>query len=94
MLILVSVGKKQNNKIMTTIEKLSDDMFNGQHPNEIYEGYTKTLRHATEIKVPVVGECYLFGSLRTSEVISIESVDDTTCIFKTENSTYKITLIK
>lgn len=65
------------------IIKISDDIFNGIHPNNINTGYVKEGYELDPLKV---GERYCVGSLRTSLVTEI--VSDT--IFKTENSTYKI----
>ena len=71
--------------------KISDDKFNGNHPNGIYEGFSYTA-HIT--KKPVVGERFYFETISdhprnhlfTSTVTEI--VDD--MIFKTNNSTYKL----
>lgn len=70
------------------IIKVSDDMFNGIHPNGIDEGYTAYSNHKNEL---VVGERYFFGSILTSTVTEIISETENETIFKTKNSTYKIT---
>ena len=65
------------------ITKLSDDKFNGVHPNGINEGFTS---EGVESYPPEVGQNYYGGGLRTSVVTKI--IDENT--FKTLNSTYKI----
>ena len=70
--------------------KISDDKFNGNHPNGIIEGYTRVGKLINDI---VIGDQVLVANnaryLRTSEVTEI--IDDIT--FKTENSTYKIEVL-
>ena len=70
--------------------KISDDKFNGNHPNGIIEGYTRVGKLINDV---VIGDQILVVNnthyLRTSEVTEI--IDDIT--FKTENSTYKIEVI-
>lgn len=73
---------------LTIIRKVSDDKFEGQHPNGINEGYT-TFGYL--LKDITVGErCIVYFTntqyLNTSKVTEI--IDENT--FKTENSTYKI----
>ena len=76
--IAVAIGKK------VRITKLSDDEFNGQHPNGIYKGYT---REGIELKPPTIGErYYLSDRFSTSPVTKI--IDKNT--IKTTYSTYKI----
>ena len=75
---------------MATITKLSDDKFNGQHPNNINSGYTKTI-NVEELPSIEVGVYYYFGSLRTSTVTEIISQTDDKIKFKTINSTYVVT---
>lgn len=65
------------------ITKLSDDFFEGNHPNHIYEGYTKI---GLESNPPKVGEMYWVNEFHTSLVQEI--LDENT--FKTLYSTYKI----
>ncbi len=66
------------------LTKLSDDRFNGSHPNGINEGYIKK---GIEIEIPTIGDNYwVGGNWRTSPVTEI--IDENT--FKTLNSTYKI----
>ena len=82
-------------KMIYKIEKISDDKFNGNHPNGIFEGYCLT-GHIE--KQPVVGERFHFGTdkdhprnhLFTSVVTKILTNDT----FKTRNSTYKLEKIE
>jgi len=69
------------------ITKLSDDKFNGKHPNGIYEGHETV---GLEFAAPKVGERYNVQGLSTSLVTEI--VDENT--FKTLNSTYKIEVVE
>lgn len=74
---------------IVVIIKLSDDVFNGFHPNGIDKGYTKVGKLYEDLQVGK--RCIVindkFGSyLSTSTVVEI--VDEHT--FKTENSTYSI----
>ena len=71
--------------------KLSDEMFNGHHPNAIYNGHTVTGQLTDDITIgepayldAVTGDS--FGWFHTSKVTEI--IDDET--FKTKNSTYHI----
>jgi hypothetical protein len=75
---------------MAKITKLSDDVFNGAHPNGINEGFNITADIIPEI--PVVGFRYSFGRLSTSYITEIVSITEKEYIFKTKNSTYKIEL--
>lgn len=78
---------KKEEGFIVTIVKLSDDKFDGMHPNGIDEGYVKS---GKAFKMPTVGERFFIGyNWATSEVTEI--VDEVT--FKTLNSTYKITSI-
>jgi hypothetical protein len=63
--------------------KLNDNMFNGKHPNNINEGFT---REGVMIYPPTIGEAFWLESFHTSVVTKIVS-DDT---FQTLNSTYRI----
>jgi len=75
------------------LTKISDDKFDGKHPNGIYEGDART---GFKGKGPVVGDRYEFrgivpqSSLLTSVVVSVEADG----IFKTMYSTYKLEKIK
>ncbi len=74
--------------IKVTLTKLSDDRFEGKHPNFIFEGHVEIGYMIVE---PKVGDRFtLFydkktPSFRTSIVTSI--LDN--CTFQTLNSTYK-----
>ena len=74
---------------MAKITKVKDDVFGGSHPNGINTGYTKEINEVPGL--PVVGECYYFGSLRTSIVESFKETDNGYEI-KTMNSVYKVEL--
>lgn len=73
---------------MVQLIKLSDDKFNGNHPNGIFAGHTKEIEKL--LFKPVVGEKYYFGSLQTSIVTEILDDNNDEIIFKTMNSTYVI----
>ena len=68
------------------IEKLSDDKFEGAHPNGIFEGYSK--QGPIHPKRPEVGSRFICGNLITSIVTEGLNEDG---VFKTMNSTYKLT---
>lgn len=80
---------KKGDKVIIT--KLSDDVFNGFHPNGIDKGYQKV---GTIENLPIIGERFkiigegIGSGLLTSCVTEIISEN----IFKTENSTYKLDL--
>lgn len=80
---------KKDDKIKLT--KISDDVFNGKHPNDINEGYTK---FGFLVEPPTVGERFkVRGTTLTSGLLTsivTEIIDENT--FKTENSTYRIEL--
>lgn len=65
------------------LTKLSDDKFNGNHPNNVNEG---NVYSGSVYQEPNVGSVCIVGDLRTS--IITEIIDNNT--FKTLNSTYKI----
>lgn len=81
----------QNQRIVLT--KLSDDVFEGKHPNGYYAGFTML---GAVLGPPVVGaQYYIMGrhlgdSFHTSTVTEIISITDDEIIFKTKNSTYKM----
>ena len=79
---------KKGDRVVLT--KISDDKFDGNHPNRIIEGYTRVGKLINDV---IIGDQVLVVNnthyLRTSEVTEI--IDDIT--FKTENSTYKIEVI-
>ena len=66
-----------------TFVKISDDRFNGNHPNNINEGYTHSGIMFHDI---IIGHRADISGLSTSDVEEILSEDT----FKTRNSTYKI----
>ena len=72
----------ENKKVKIT--KLSDDHFEGNHPNGIYEGYEKV---GFESYPPTVGERYQLGAFSTSHVVKYS---EDLGILKTTYSTYKI----
>ena len=74
------------------LQKISDDRFDGRHPNFIDVGHTVYGKVLEDLEVgkrfrlvDVKGDSY--GYFRTSSVLEI--IDDNN--FKTLNSTYKIT---
>ena len=79
---------KKGDRVVLT--KISDDKFDGNHPNGIIEGYTRVGKLINDV---IIGDQVLVVNnthyLRTSEVTEI--IDDIT--FKTENSTYKIEVL-
>lgn len=74
---------------MAKITKVKDDVFGGSHPNGINTGFTREINWAPEL--PVVGECYYFGQLRTSRVESFKETEKGYEI-KTMNSVYEVEL--
>lgn len=74
-----------------TIQKLDDLKFNGEHPNGINKGYTRTGYFEN---YPTVGQCFSLGSLITSTVYNILNMEDDYIIFNTLNSTYKLTILE
>ena len=71
--------------------KLTDDKYNGEHPNGIYEGQERVNYAQNELEVG--GKFYIDDGINwfmTSRVTEI--VDEKT--FKTENSTYSIEIIE
>lgn len=73
--------------IYATITKISDDKFNGRHPNLIDKGYTSS---GVVVMKPTVGYPCIVGGLRTSTVTEIVSETKKKIVFKTLNSTYKL----
>lgn len=79
---------------LVKLQKLSDDKFNGKHPNEIYKNHTvygeiyNGLEVGNSLQLTgVTGDSR--GFFYTSTVKEI--IDENT--FKTKNSTYKIEII-
>jgi hypothetical protein len=68
---------------LATLEKITDDKFNGAHPNGVNVGRKS---YGIVVQEPIVGQSCVVGDLITS--IVIEVVDKNS--FKTLNSTYKI----
>lgn len=66
------------------VTKITDDRFEGKHPNGIDAGYVKEGYIPFS---PKEGECFFCGLLRTSRVT--QELDENG-IFKTLNSTYKL----
>ncbi len=73
------------------LQKISDDVYNGNHPNGVYEGdilsgYVKTL--------PVIGEqFYMYDKLINKPVAwtsKVVALNEDVGVIKTKNSTYKI----
>lgn len=75
------------------LTKISDDVFEGKHPNYINTGYQMLGAFPGN---PIISERYTIPGrhmheyLRTSIVTEILEDTDDILIFKTENSTYKI----
>jgi hypothetical protein len=65
------------------LTKISDNAFDGKHPNKINVGYVK---EGIVFQEPLVGQSCCIGSLCTSEVTEV--IDENN--FKTLNSTYRI----
>lgn len=72
---------------MAKLTKLSDKVFNNNHPNGINIQYTKTIEKTPS--TPIVGECYYFGTLRTSVVVDYVETN-WGYLIETENSVYLI----
>lgn len=75
------------------IEKLSDDNFNGYHPNGIFQGYQKigNLSKQPEIgeRVRVINNFSWFTTLNVTKILT-KDFKDRVLTFKTINSTYQI----
>lgn len=72
----------ENKKVKLT--KLSDDHFNGNHPNSIYKGFNKI---GIINELPKINERFYLDSFNTSPVIEELNEEG---IFKTTYSTYKL----
>lgn len=81
------ITNKQNNKQMAKLIKLSDDMFDGKHPNAINAGFE---HEANITELPVIGYPFRFGALTTSPVTDIMHETSLSFQFTTLNSTYKV----
>ena len=78
-------GYREGDGFIVSITKLKDTKFEGQHPNKIYEGYTRT---GYSFKPPTVGERFdIFGPgfrhFSTSPVTKVLESE-----FHTQNSIY------
>lgn len=70
------------------IKKISDDKFNGIHPNGINEGY-KAEGFDVDDSFKVGDRLYLDDNGRWFVTSTIISIDNKNKIFTTKNSTYK-----
>ena len=71
------------------LKKLSDDYFEGNHPNQIYEGHTNI---GTILKHPTIGERFVITGRGFNDFLStsiVEKIIDDTK-FKTTYSTYEL----
>lgn len=66
------------------VTKITDDVFNGHHPNNINEGYTTI---GEIFSMPEEGSRFVCGNLMTSTVT--KAINDQG-FFQTRNSTYKL----
>lgn len=80
---MIKIGDKAK------LTKLSDDYFNGNHPNFINEGH---IEKAVVKNLPKVGERFYFGFGFSTSIVKEELNEDG--IFKTTYSTYKLEKIK
>lgn len=71
------------------LTKLSDDYFNGNHPNFINEGH---IEKGIITSLPKVGERFYFGRMFSTSIVKEELNKEG--IFKTTYSTYKLEKIK
>ena len=69
------------------LTKITDDHFEGKHPNGINVGFVK---EGYMIEYPTIGERFDIGTLSTSPVIELPNEEG---IFKTTYSTYKLEII-
>ena len=72
------------------LTKISDDKFNGFHPNAKDEGYIK-MGNNIYPETPTVGELFWVDNLHTSTVTKPLNEQG---IFKTKNSTYKLEILE
>lgn len=82
--------KKANNmskRKKVRLTKLSDDHFEGRHPNNINAGHVE---EGWMTREPEIGERFYVGFFSTSPVIRLLDKDG---IFKTTYSTYKLEII-
>lgn len=72
------------------LTKISDDVFNGKHPDGIFEGYVK---EGLESRPPAIGERYYVQGRSISSIFITSPVTvlpDENGVFKTTYSTYKL----
>jgi hypothetical protein len=81
---MIKIGDKAK------LTKVSDDYFNGNHPNHINEGY---IVKGKLMSLPKIGERFYFGKRFFSTSIVKEELNEEG-IFKTTYSTYKLEKIK
>lgn len=81
-------------KKLIKLTKLSDDEFDGNHPNGIYAG--RECIGYLQAKEPTVGERYIFLGLTRDDFLSTSKVTEILedGKFKTEYSTYQLKEIK
>lgn len=73
------------------LEKISDDVFNGNHPNNVNVGST-VIRGFNNDDI-IIGKPLILYSInggRLSNTSTVVSFDEKNMILKTKNSTYKI----
>jgi hypothetical protein len=72
------------------LTKLTDDKFNGKHPNKINEGFT----HEGIIwQNPIEGQSCAVGGMVTSVVTEVLEQREKEIRFRTMNSTYKLEIL-
>jgi len=79
---------EKNQFLKVKVTKLSDDHFNGKHPNDINKGYTKI---GYTPKLPTIGERFYVSEFSTSLVTKELNKDNE---FKTMYSTYKLEILE
>lgn len=86
----ISQNLKKSELKLIILDKLSDDAFNGNHPNNIQQGYTK---RGLMLVPPIVGQRFWLDNFSTSVVTKILKTTNKSIKFKTLYSTYKITYV-
>lgn len=76
-------------KKLYVLTKLSDNVFNGKHPNGIFQGY-QVIGEVSDLKIGQSFNMlkYNGGFFQTSTITEIIKNEDDHKIFKTLNSTY------
>lgn len=77
-----------NKRKKVKLTKISDDRFEGNHPNGIYAGH---IEKGFMIKEPEIGERFYVGFFSTSPVTELPNEEG---IFKTTYSTYKLEILE